>query len=339
MRFLLICVLVGYSLLSCGNDGEDCENIKRFDISVDTSRMGGDEAVNLVKDVGVLILPAGYSNSSKSVRLVIYCHSGGGDVIYNGSEAESVDFVKYFVSQGYAVMSMMGMPQDYSERLNIDKGRTVGSPVSLRSNILGYQYVIKNYRIAKDGCFVFSNSNGGLMASNIVNLTDIPVLAQAGIAPLISIEQNAWFVASRAMLPQGFPSYQNRANIIRIYGMKNISTHAELLNAVYEKDKVGVYDPFDYCMNQTSIPYRAPYLIFSGKGDTVIKRNVALLFAEEMNSRGSTIIVDGDEEYGNHDVAPKPVFVGSFEYMEQVYQLKLTVKKVCDFLNSYNPDI
>lgn len=337
--FLLLLIM---SVISCSKIDRNKTNKvvvrETFFVQVNTN-ITSNNSLNLESDCGVLVLPVGYTkNKDKPTRMVIYCHSGSGSVTTEGSEAESVDFVWYLVSQGYAVMSMMGMPETYSKRLEIDPGRTVGSPISLQSNILGYKYVIENFNIAQDGCFIFSNSNGGLMACNIVNFTDIPVLAQSGIAPLISMV-NAWNITSASVRPDGFKAYQNRANIIRIFGKKDIKTQQDLNNAVYEKDKISIYDPFDYCINQTTKPYRSPYLIFSGKSETIINYNIAKEFTEKMNLRGSNIILDDNEEYGNHSIVPSPIIVGSFQYNGKDYPLKLTVKKVLDFFKTYNPSM
>lgn len=328
------------SIIEDNNDIEKIEKIERFTIKVNTNLDDEKDGVKLEEDRCVLILPSNYSEDKRSqIRLVIYCHSGGGFVGTNSSEAENADFVKYFVSKGYAVLSVSGIPESYAIDMRIDKGRTVGSPISLNSNVLGYKYVIENYNIAKDGCFIFSNSNGGLMASNIVNLTNIPVLAQSGLAPLLSIERNGWFIPSGPVFLKHFLAYQNRANIIRIFGMENVETQEQLNSAVYEKEKVAQYDPFDYCIHQTSKPYRAPYLIFSFKNDVSIYYDIAKEFSEQMNARGSEVILNDTDEYGGHNVPSNPIIVGDFNYIGQNIPLKLTVKVVGDFFDSYNPDI
>lgn len=279
------------------------------------------------------------TSGNPPVRLVIYCHSGGGIVTDKSSEAENVDFAQYLVSKGYAVLDMGGMPITYAHRLKIDPGRTVGSHISLRSMIKGYQYVIDNFDIAKDGCFLFGSSNGGLLASNIINLTKIPVLAQSGVAPLLSIENNAWNIASGPVFVSDFTSYQNRANIIRIYGMRDVRDQTELLAAKYEKEKVGIYDPFDYCINQSTGRYRTPYLIFTFKEDASVFYYIARQFSDEMKKRGSNIVISDIEEYGGHNVPANPIIVGDYNYMGEKKPLKLTVKTVGDFFDSYNPDI
>lgn len=312
--------------------------VHRFPFQVSTSAIGGDTTQNLETDWAVLIMPK--TSLINPVRLVVYCHSGGGIVTEQDiSESEKVDITQYLVSKGYAVLDVGGLPMSYANRLNVDPGRTVGSYVALRSMLKAYDYVTEQFNIAKDGCFLMSNSNGGLLASNIVNLSDMPVLAQSGLAPLISLERNTWFVESGAVHGGGFTSYQNRANIARLFGMQcSLNTQEELLNAKYEKEKVGVYDPFDYCVNQSKEPYRVPYLIFTLKDDKFVYYDLTQEFAQKMNERGSKIVLSDIDEYGAHNVIPKPVILGDFVYGVKK-PLKLTVKTIGDYFDSYNPDL
>lgn len=318
---------------------EGMENIIRFQIDVNTAPLDTPDNIILEKDWAVLILPKSYQEKGVACRMVIYCHSGGGTVSDKGSEAENMDIVKYLVSQGYAILSVAGMPESYSRRLKIDQGRTVGSPVSLRSAVEAYNVVISRYNIKQDGCFLFCNSNGGLQAGNIVNLSDIPILGQSGIAPLVSTELNAWFVSSSSLFEGEFSKYQVRSNIGRIFGMKKASTLEELQNLSYEKEKVGIYDPFDYSINQTTEKYRVPYLIFAFKKDVTIFYNIIEEFAIKLNARGSNIVFGDTEEYGGHNVQGVPVVVGNFNYMGTVYDLRLTIKKTFEFFKSLEPEI
>ena len=82
------------------------------------------------------------------------------------------------------------MPESYSERLQVDHTRCLGNPVSVRSVIKAYDYIKEHFNnIDFSGCVVYCNSNGGLTASSLVNHTSIPILAQGGLCPLISIEK------------------------------------------------------------------------------------------------------------------------------------------------------
>jgi hypothetical protein len=282
-------------------------------------------------DLGILMLPESYSTSGGPTRLLIYCHSGGATVTMETSEAEQQDIVKYFVSQGLAVLSMAGMPDEYAAEIQIDKIRNMGGPITIESYRKGYNYIIDNYNINKNGCFLFSNSHGGLAASNIVSLTDIPVMAQSGLAPLLSIELNAWFVVSSPNY-----GYYIRANIIRLFNMKPVSSPDELKDAVYEKEKVGIYDPYDYLVNQTMEPYKTPYLIFASRDDEIIYYDIIENFKETLNRRGSNILIEDAAEWGTHNVLPSPVYVGEFTYQGITYPLRKSMQDVYNFFIAYS---
>lgn len=316
-------------MLSCQKDSisESYENIKRFTVSVELPNH------ETMTNWGILFFPDCYFSSNDSVRVIIYCHSGGGIVSSSYSEAENQDYIKYLVSEGYAVLSMQLIPENYAKSLKIDIGRTAGHPIAVQATQKGYDYVIGKYRIFTNGCFLLSNSHGGLTASNIVNLTNIPVIAQSGIAPLLSVERNAWFVKSGSMsnIYGEFENYQIRANIIRLYGMKEVHTQEELNNAVYEKNKVGKYDPFDYILNQTKQAYRTPFLIFNCKQDNVVYYSIAKTFADTLNQRGSEIVISDNEEYGGHNVLSNPIYIGNFVYIGTTYPIRSTYKEIISF--------
>ncbi|MDA6254926.1 hypothetical protein OSK51_29835, partial [Escherichia coli] len=61
----------------------------------------------------------------------------------SGSEPENNDFTRYFVSRGCAVLCTAGMPESYSERLQVDHtrclGRFSGLSIEKAHRELGYQ--------------------------------------------------------------------------------------------------------------------------------------------------------------------------------------------------------
>lgn len=314
----------------------DNQKIERFEIRVDTSNPNiKGSSVQLEKETGLIILPIGYSTIGKPTKLIIYCHSGSGTVNENYSEAENDKYCKYFVSLGYAVMDVAGMPKTYTDRLKIDYGRTVGSFISVRSYVEGYNYVIKNYNIDPNGCYIFANSSGGLVSLNLGNLSDIPILAQAAICPLISIEQNAWNIPSGAMTGGEFKAYQLRANIIRIYGMQNVNTQSELNNAKYEKEKVGIYDPFDFILKQSSEPYPYPYKIFQTKDDAIVYYKLAEKLVEVVNIRRGNMILRTFEK-GSHTAEPIKDTLGYFSYMKKKIPINTTNFEVAAWFEQHN---
>lgn len=288
------------------------ETIVRFQVDVETD-LNENGIYNLEKDWCVLMLPEN-DGQSRSIPLVIYCHSGGGTVDSVSSEAENSDFTRYFTSQGCAVLCTAGMPESYSTRLRLDHNRCLGSPISVRSVQKAYDYILDHYRVINpDSCLLFCNSNGGLTASSVVNLTSIPVIAQSGLCPLISIEKNVW------------EGLGYKIGLIRMFGMKSNT---------YEKDKVGKYDPYDYNTKQKT-PYKCPYLIIQPKGDHFVSYDIAVEFAKIMNAKGSNITVINTDEVGGHNVIPEPEIVGDYNYMGKNYQLNKTVRDVYLFFRNH----
>lgn len=274
-------------------------------------------------DKGLLIYPKGYNDKKKN-KLVIYCHSGGGFVNDVSSEAELQAFVRYFVSLGYVVLDVNGIPGAVAVEKKIDGGRTVGNPLTLQEYIAGYEYAAKYIDI--ESTYIFSNSNGGAIASNIVNLTNIDIKAQSGICPLISLKNNGWFIYSGKIGNGEFTSLQNRSNIIRLYGMTDALTQYELMNAVYEEDKVGVYDPFEYVKTYKN-KYRAPYKIFQTKDDDLIYHSIAEQFTSLANQYGGNVILRTINS-GGHSSEPQPGVVGEYFYKDVKYNLTPTVYEV-----------
>lgn len=342
---ILLIIFAGAFMTSCSKEKLSAKTLKlplnketafHFEVEIETSNPNiEDDLASKGIDKGVIILPKGYSNTGNPVKLMMYCHGGGGFVNDRTSEAESDVYCKYFVSLGYAVLEMNGIPESIVSKLKIDGGRSVGNFLALRSYVEGYGFVFDKFNLDKNGCYLFANSNGGLISMNLGNLTTLPIAAGAGICPLLSIELNTWFLTNSALNGGGgeFSSYQNRANIIRLYGMKDVSTQAELNSAKYEKGKVGVYDPFDYLMNQVTETFRIPYKIFQPKDDVAVKYLLTKQLVDEMNRRGGDMILRSFET-GGHTVEPQKGIVGTFEYQLAKYPLTPTVLEVAKYYES-----
>lgn len=342
LRYLRYLVFFGLIVFIFGCDnvgyekGEASPSIVHFELMINTQNPAiPDSPITIEKDLGVLMLPESYTADGLPSKLVIYCHSGGGSVYSNYSEAESSNYCKYLCSLGYAVMDVAGMPETFAVRLNIDQGRTVGSYIAFRSYIKGYEFVINNYNIDKQGCYVLCNSNGGLNACNLVNLSEIPIIAQGGICPLLSTELNAWFITSKSFKPEGFSQFQNRANIIRIFGMENIRNQIELNNATYEKSMVNQFDPYNYMINETKKPYRVPFKIFQTKDDQSVYYDIAFKFATELNKRGSIVVLRSYEK-GGHTSQPDSTLVGTYNYGGVSYCLTTTELELALWFKSNN---
>ncbi|MGV8830187.1 MAG: T9SS type A sorting domain-containing protein [Breznakibacter sp.] len=273
--FCIFCFLFPVYLFS------QSETPLRFQVDISTSYPGEDSFIE--NDHGVIILPRQYSSSGKPVPLIIGCHGGGGTVSSETSQLETSALYQYLVSLGYAVMDMAGMPEAFSKRLRIDHNRCLGSYVSIRAYEAGYQYVINKYNLDTTRCYVIGGSNGGLTALNLVRLSNIPFVCLAGVAPLVSIGEQAWNIPLGAYSGGEFQSFQNRANIIRLYRMKDVFSLNELKSAQFEKERVSYFDPFDSIWVNKFFVY-CPVMIWHSVNDEVLSVSYSIQFVKLLNS-------------------------------------------------------
>lgn len=307
----------------------------RFQVSIPTNLPNSNEVPFYESDWGVLILPKTYTATGKSTPLVIGCHGGGGSVSSTGSQTESYDLYKYLVSLGYAVMDMAGMPETYSKRLKIDHYRCVGSFIAIRSYMEGYKWVIENYNIDTTGCYVNGGSNGGLTATNIVCQSSIPVKCESGMSPLLSIKEQAWNISSGALSGGEFSSFQNRANIIRIYGMRDVYTIDELLKSEYEDDKVGLWDPFMYLIALRKNKYRCPVKIWHPVDDDIVKIEFSRRFIRSLiqNKNDAELI---EMAGGGHSPEYYGLPISKFSYQGNLFELKQSVYELAKWYGTYS---
>lgn len=308
--------------------------VDRFEVSIPVSEnIGYSLPLRNVKDRGALILPFSYDeNINSPTRLVIYFHSGGGVVTDRSSEAEAFEYTQYLVSLGYAVLDMGAMPEVISKALQIDHARNVGNPMAIMAYLAGYDYVVKNYNIDPE-VFLLSNSGGGLACFNIINLTSIPVVAMAGINPLISIEQNAWSITSGAKTGGQFNSHQIRANIIRLFGMSAIQSQEDLFAAIYEKPKVGKFDPYDYILGATK-PFKVPSFIIQTKDDPIVLANYLIVLKDTINKRNGDFNVELFSK-GGHTSFPIRDTITMYKHVRDYIPVHSTMHSIAKFFEKH----
>lgn len=307
----------------------------RFQIAINTSHPLLNEAEIIESDWGVLILPKNYDPNGLPTPLVIGCHGGGGTVNSTTSQLETMELYLHLVSKGYAVMDMAGMPETFSKRLQIDHNRTVGSFVAIRAYEEGYKFIKNKFNIDTTGVYVNGGSNGGLVATNIVLHSDIPVKCQSGMSPVVSIQEQAWNIPSGAFSGGEFTLYQNRSNIIRIYKMKDVNTLEQLKNAVFEYDKVSIWDPLIYLKSlNVNTNYPCPIKIWHPINDPIVDIKFSKIFVETLNNKGNyaeLVSMSG----GGHSPEYYGPTIGYFEFNSKSYELKNSVKDVFEFYELY----
>lgn len=307
----------------------------RFQVTINTSHPLLNEPEIIESDWGVIILPKTYVHNGLPTPLVIGCHGGGGTVNSTTSQLETMELYLYLVSKGYAVMDMAGMPETFSKRHQIDHNRTVGSFVAIRAYEEGYKFIRNKFNIDTTGVFINGGSNGGLVATNIVLHSNIPVKCQTGMSPLISIQEQTWNLPFGAISGGEFKEYQNRSNIIRIFKMKNANTLEQLKNAVFEPDKVSIWDPLIYLKSlNVNNNYPCPIKIWHPINDPIVNINFSKLFVETINSKknyAELVSMPG----GEHSPEYYGPTIGYFEFNSKSYELKKSVKEVLEWYELY----
>lgn len=135
-------------------------------------------------DDGILLLPNSYSSDGAPTRLVIMCHGAGGTVTTDDAQIIGSTLAKYLLANGYAIMDVNGLPNDYAEKFDINIKNNIGSPIATESYIKAYNYCIENYNFYKE-VLVHGASMGGISSTNLVLSGKIPVLAQSGFCPVL----------------------------------------------------------------------------------------------------------------------------------------------------------
>lgn len=186
------------------NDGTDIDVAENNKFNIEYSLIKNDvEVVHfqtdcfvgdvIHKDNAILVLPKNYDRNGKSIRLCIVCH-GSGATPYDEKTMDSdgkilSDPQRVLTKMGFAVLDVYGNPYTYS---NSNDCLHFGNALSMQSYVHAYNYVIKNFNIRNDGLFLSGSSMGGLSAFNLINNTNLPILACTLYAPVIDFYKQAW---------------------------------------------------------------------------------------------------------------------------------------------------
>ena len=294
-------------------------------VSIDTIKTS-----SVFRDNCVLYLPSTYQAKGKPTKLIIFCKQGGTKIgvdaandwaqsTQNQSPIFNLPFMAYLISIGYAVLAADGEPDGWLESLNLGTGqadlRTVGNYVAVQSTRKAYDYVIQNYNIEAEGCFIFGYSQGGHYAQNVIDLSGIPILAAAEVCPACSYKFHQWDIT---ISPTTVGDVSNctwaaRLNIARMFGFGgSITTNQQLADLDYDdcKDYLVGYDPWtrgvDLPFNQfekngqiyqfasgvtvddvtMKKSVKCPVKIWCGDSDTVLGVDVMKTFTKAVKNAG-----------------------------------------------------
>ena len=284
-------------------------------------------------DYGVLIFPDSYTDKGKKTRLVISAHGGGGTVTADSSQAEYQSISRYLVANGYAVMDVNGLPEQYA----IDKGNlrlqdSVGSYLAIQSHIKAYNYCMDNFNFYPE-VFLVGISEGGITTTNIVLHSHIPVLAQAGWSPVLDTYNQIW------MDPWPWCSVNGPGAVLaNVYGFELDPTSTstkDRLKWIYDEKKIMGYNPMK-CNVTTGADgleyryYRCPVKFWHCMDDETVRYEPTEAFIKSIQNAGGTAYLKLYET-GGHETAyvgdPVPNPIGNTIAYDGT---EIEIKPVCE---------
>lgn len=263
------------------------------------------DSTEMYTDYGVLIFPKTYTDHGKKTRLVISAHGGGGTVSADSSQAEYQSISQYLVANGYAVMDVNGLPEQYA----IDKGNlrlqdSVGSHIAIQSHIKAYHYCMDNFNFYPE-VFLVGISEGGITTTNIVLHSHIPVLAQAGWSPVLDTYNQIW------MDPWPWCSVNGPGAVLAtVYGFDPIpdaTSTKDRLKWTYDEKKIMGYNPMKSGVVTGSDGleyrhYRCPVKFWHCMDDDTVRYEPTEAFIKSIQNAGGTAYLKLYET-GGHETA------------------------------------
>jgi pimeloyl-ACP methyl ester carboxylesterase len=250
----------------------DKSRVHRFTVSVPCKTPFADE-VKEYDDWCFIILPDKHSKDGEPVRLVINCHGAGGTVTTDDSKVEHQAMTQYLVANGYAVMCVGGLPQEFADLHGIDIRNNMGCPIATESNVRAYHYCMEKFNLKKE-VLVLGSSMGGLSSTNLVLSKRIPVLAHACFCPVLDTYNQPFLHPWSGGLPR------------TALGLFYSFDKDEAGNFIYDEEKVMGCNP---AQNPQRLHYPCPALFCQCENDHIVNPAVTKKFVAEVKEAGNQI--------------------------------------------------
>lgn len=244
----------------------------RFTVSVPCHIPFSDEVKNY-EDHGFIILPESYCESGSPTRLVISCHGAGGSVTTDDAQCEHQLITQYLVANGYAVMGVNGLPEEFADEYGISIYNNIGSPIAVESNVNAYHYCQKMFNLHKE-VIVWGASMGGISSTNLVLSEQIPVLAQGCFCPVLDTYNEIFLHPWSNGLP--------KTALGILYSLSRDSTG----DWIYEEEKVCGYNP---AQNPKRKHYPCPLFFCHCVNDDIVSPDVTVSFIEDVKQSGKDV--------------------------------------------------
>ena len=245
-------------------------------------------------------------------KLVILCHGGGKSVTENTDNWYNYQNIgKIFNALGYAVLLTNGMPRDWATEHGIDIDRQCGNWMAVQSAVKAYNYVVNKYNIDTNGCYVYGQSQGGMVAENIAELSGLPILATILESPAISMQYAQLYISSAKSYLQalyGFDSqetYDKNKCIGLDPFVRNVNPKIEVSG-----NSVASLDVNLTTMESKKYRVNTPVLIIRSLDDTTISPKIIGAYAQAIiNAGGNCKLLT--YESGSHSTIAGTSIVGT----------------------------
>ena len=222
------------------------------------------------RDHGFLFLPETYVETGPATRLVINCHGAGGTVTTDDSQVEHQALTRYLVANGYAVMDVNGLPEEYAAETGIDIRNNIGNPIAIQSYLLAYHYCMDHFNL-KPEVLVHGGSMGGISSTNLVLSGKIPVLAHSAYCPVLDTYEEIFLHPWSDGLP--------KIALGKFYGL-DVDGNGEY---IYDEERIAGYNP---AQNPTALRYPVPVKFWQCEDDEVVSFDVTRRFVERITQNG-----------------------------------------------------
>ena len=140
-------------------------------------------------DNGYICLPPNYDAKGKPVPLVLFMHGTNGYKWTDMDMGRYAEFIKFIAANGYAVADCCGLTNQYglNPKSDLSNINCKISPVSVSCVTNLYKYLMHNYNLCDDGCYIYGKSSGGLMTMWFALNKALPIKAAGGLAPSLDL--------------------------------------------------------------------------------------------------------------------------------------------------------
>lgn len=226
------------------------------------------DETKLYYDPGVLILPDSYTEVGEPTRLVINCHGAGGTVSTDDAAVYEQVLTRYLLANGYAIMDVNGLPEEFSQEFNVHIRNNIGSYIAVNSYVWAYHYCMENYNL-KPEVFVHGGSMGGISSTNLVLSGQIPVIAQTLFCPVLDAYNHIF------LHPWGTGEPRDAQGIIHSF-----QKDAEG-NWIYDKEKMVGFDPAT-----SDKVHPCPLFICHSANDNKVDPKYSLAYLDRAKAQG-----------------------------------------------------